>query len=337
MSAEVIDAGSLTFDPVSRSITRTVGSWSGDGIVEGSNFTITDSASNNIEFIVDSVPAQLGPDVTVLVAQPITTETSSSARINLNQAVVEVVATVDGSTDVSVGALNTLVSTRNGVSTVYNTTAGESGSNQESDADLRFKRTASFQLSGRAVDGAIRARILELDEVEECLVISNRTNSTDSEGRPAKSFEAVVYPAGVVGSEIATIIFNSQPAGIESFGSEVYSVVDTQGTNQTVKFSYAEDVDIYATAEVTIDATKYPADGDEQIKQAILKYGDSLSVGDDALSWRATAEVGCAGIDGILNLIISLGTAPNPSGRTDVQISDRQKAVFSELRIEVIR
>lgn len=206
------------------------------------------------------------------------------------------------------------------------------GKEIESDADLRARRLLTLATAGAGTEEAIRARILEIDEVTDARVFSNRTMVTDAFGRPPKSFESVVL--GGDEDDIAKVIWLTAPAGIEIYGDITKTVVDSQGFDQTVKFSRPTEVPIYIIITVTTDST-FPVDGDEAIKEAVAAYGDkTFSIGDDVITTMLYCPIHT--IQGILDIEIDIGTAPGPVGDANVPIADDEVPIFDTSTISVV-
>jgi hypothetical protein len=98
-------------------------------------------------------------------------------------------------------------------------------------------------------------------------------------------------------------------------------------------FNYADVVQIWAIANVTADADLYPLDGDQQVEDAILEYGDTLSVGDDVLPPPIIALI--AEIPGVRDVEVLLGTSSPPTTEDPVTITSIEIAEFDAARITV--
>ena len=220
------------------------------------------------------VKSKLGDDFVTLLA--VTLPESGTATVAIE-------AEIAGYRPAAAGEITQIVTPIDGWDAVTNTSKVTDGRNEETDALLRLRRRESLQASGSAVDQAIRARLEALPEVVTASVRSNRSLGVDVEGLPPKSFRAVIFPNPVADEAIiAQTIWKHQPAGIESAGSVVHTVTDSQGYEQTVKFDYASPISIYVAVTRTKTAT-YPADGDDKIKTAIASLFSTLSVGNDLL------------------------------------------------------
>lgn len=206
------------------------------------------------------------------------------------------------------------------------------GQNVETDQELKIRRLTELAKAGRATIDAIIANLREIEDVQTVVVFQNNTAVTDIDGRPPHSVDIVVQ--GGTNAEIATVIFDSVAAGITMIGDITETVIDSQGFNQTIKFSRPTEVDIYVIVDITKDPNKYPTDGDQRVEDAILAYGDTLGVGDDVIVHPAM-EASIGAIHGITDVVFKVGIAPAPTLDNNIVMTPRQLAVFDSARITV--
>ena len=123
------------------------------------------------------------------------------------------------------------------------------------------------------------ADILDIDRVDFALVRSNR-DSVVVDGIDPNHVSVVVHPDGDASYylEIAEVIFANVPSGIDMMGATIFDVTDSEGFTQQVRFDIANEIDIYVTANITVNGA-YPVLGDDLVAAAILAYGNALSVG----------------------------------------------------------
>lgn len=206
------------------------------------------------------------------------------------------------------------------------------GKDIETDAELRLRRKKTLATAGASTEEAIRARVLEIDEVTDARVFSNRTMFVDAFGRPPKSFETVVL--GGEEQEIADVIWSQAPAGIEIYGNITKTVVDSQGISQTVKFSRPTPIDIYIDITLTVDSAAFPVNGDVAVQENIANYGDAnFSIGDDVITTMLYCPI--HDVQGILGITIDIGTAPNPVGDANIPIAEDEVSNFDTAFINV--
>lgn len=237
------------------------------------------------------------------------------------QGSVNVTADVDGPTDAPIYTLIVIDTPVTGLDAVLNLNEVILGRNEETDGEYRIRRIESLQRAGSSTVEAIRARLLEIQEVDEVVIFENITMDTDSNGLPPKSFKAFVQ--GGDNQEVADAIWLNKPAGIETFGDITSVVVDSQGVNQTVKFSRPVEVPIYITIEITKDTSPLSqwatVTGPGLVKEALAAYISTLKIGQDVIVYPklVAALNSIAGID---DLEIGVGTAPAPALGADANV-----------------
>lgn len=225
-----------------------------------------------------------------------------------------------------------------GLSSVNNIAAGLAGRDVETDEEFRIRRRESLTAIGAGTDEAIRSALLqEVDNVTAALVISNRTDVTDGDGRPPHSFEAVV--SGGDEQEIADKIWEKQPSGIQPNGDITKTVVDSVGNNQTVKFSRPTNVYIWVDLDYALNTEEsFPTNGEDLIKEAIVDWAaENLGIGDDVIYQRLSIPI--YSVPGVGTITITLATSTTPGGppgsytAADITIASDEIAVFDTTRM----
>jgi uncharacterized phage protein gp47/JayE len=250
----------------------------------------------------------------------------------------DVEADEDGPNSLPANTLDTIATPISGWDSVNNPEAGTTGRDVETDDELRLRFASTF-LAGNATDEAIRAKLLNnVDGVQTASVTSNRSLATDGEGRPPKSFEAVVQ--GGSDSDVAEEIWKTMPSGIESFGNTSEIIVDSEGRNQTIKFSRPTEIFIYVKVQRDFyNEEEYPTDGDNQIKQKIVEWAlTEYTPGKDVIRGRLNIPI--YEVPGIGELNVLIDWIPSPGGtptyvEEDAPIASREIAVFDTSRIVV--
>jgi len=208
--------------------------------------------------------------------------TSNSGNINLVSvsSLVEATAGTAGAIDFYADTLTLLGSPVIGISTVTNENDFNIGRNEESDAELRVRMEAREQSTGTATKPSIEASISDVTGVSFAYVIENTTFANDADGRPPKSYET--YVAGGLDSSIANVIWETKPAGIETWGDTSVVIVDHNGDAQLVKFSRFDNK--YAWVRITYvinSEEEFLPDGPDQIREAVVETGDGFYRGED--------------------------------------------------------
>jgi uncharacterized phage protein gp47/JayE len=217
-----------------------------------------------------------------------------------------------------------------GWASATNPTDAAVGNEIESDPNYKVRRSTSVQKSANSTVPAIRAKILEIADVDDCFVFENYTSGTVS-GRPPKSVEAIVL--GGTDLEIGNAIWASKAGGIEPYGTSSVVITDSQGQPHTIGFSRPTVINIYLELDITVDGT-FPLTGDDLVKAAILAYGDGLSMGDDVIVFPKLIAA-LSSITGINDVAIRIGTAPSPTLDNNIAIATTERAAFDTSRILV--
>jgi len=243
-----------------------------------------------------------------------------------------------GANTVPINTLTVISTPVTGWDSVNNPVAGTQGRALETDAELRIRRDSAY-LTGNATDEAIRSKILQnVSGVTSATVTSNRTNTTDASGRPPKSFEAVVE--GGDNDDLASEIWTTMPSGIEPYGNTTVVVADSQGNNQSIKFSRPETMYVWITVKRNFNSEEsYPTNGDDTIKANIVAWAAAnLDPGIDLIRQRLNTPIydvpGIGDIEITLDYSISIGHSPVYSEQ-NVPVTIRQLASVAVSRIIV--
>lgn len=234
--------------------------------------------------------------------------------------------------------INVIETPISGWSTVTNLLDGTLGANEETDVELRARRQKSVGNNSVGVLDSIYSAVANIDGVEQLVVLENDTNSTDSNGLPAKSFNVIV--SGGDDQTIGDTIWLNKPAGILSFGTEDVTVQDTQGTDHIVSFSRPTAIDIYVEVDITI-FSDYPTLGDDLIKQAIVDYangelvsGEGFTLSEDIILTRLYTPINTVPDHQINTLKID--TSYPPIETSNITIGINEIGRFTVDNIEVV-
>lgn len=246
--------------------------------------------------------------------------------------------------------VDTIVTPVAGLSGVVNDAALNAGEDAESDAALRARMVLALQTTGQGTDGALRARLLDVAQVEQVRVVSNRTDAVVN-GQPAHSVHAIVWPdIGIDEDAIAAVLYNNLPSGIESHGARTADVTNSQGQTATVKWSYATAVPM-GVRLTYVKTAAFPVDGQDQLRDAVLAVfdgveedddlftivGDGLDVGETVRIYRiiqACATV--AGLDSLTVELSKVATADPPTGLVNVAMDDDEIATIVTGKIYLV-
>ena len=182
---------------------------------------------------------------------------------------------VVGAKIVVYGSLTVIETPWSGLEEVFNFDDGILGRGHEKDAEARIRREQSLQAAGAGTLPAIVARIG--DDIDGVSIVKGFENREDIEvdGRPPHSFEVVIV--GGVDQEIADILWQIKPAGIQTVGNAPnntglgISVLDSNGDLQIMHFS--RPVNKYIT--MVLSLFEY----DEEIFPNLFKMYKDIGIG----------------------------------------------------------
>lgn len=200
---------------------------------------------------------------------------------------------------------------------------------------LRQRREDELSRGGSATVQAIRAELLgQLGPagLESVIMFENDGDEVDNDGLPPHSFEAVIFDDGLVDDdEIAQVIFDEKAGGIKPHGNDSGTATDVNGDNHTVRFTRAEEVEIWLEFDITLRDDYV---GEATFKQTVAERCDAVfGSGDDVTFFDVM--VAAAGL-GVHVIGLRLGLAASPTLSADLPINIRQIARFDTARIAIM-
>jgi uncharacterized phage protein gp47/JayE len=249
----------------------------------------------------------------------------------------------DGAVDVAAAAVETgplvvpafvideIVTPVSGWNVVTNLLDAETGALIETDEDLRVRREQEIAGPGTAPLDSIRANLLGIPGVTIVNMFQNVSDVTDADGIPPHAVEALVV--GGDDQAIFDTLLASVAAGIATHGTETGSALDSEGNSHVMKFSRPEDFDLYIAITLVKDPDGYPEDGDDQIKAAIVAWGDSRPIGYDAHDSAISAQA--FAVDGVLDVTSAFVDFEAPANGASFVVTNRQRLIYDTSRIVV--
>jgi uncharacterized phage protein gp47/JayE len=237
-----------------------------------------------------------------------------------------------GTLQVDIGQLNTIAEPVSGWTAVTNASAGDPGSEPETDDELRLKRERELEAAGSANLDAIIANVSNVDGVIDVSGIDNVKHYYVN-GLPPKSIRITVR--GGSDDDVAEAIFDTKSAGIDTIGDTTINVVDSQGQNQPINFVRGSALTFYAEATLQVSALWNPPDDLDAAKARVSAYINSLGLGDDVIYDRVLCALYDAEekIEKVLTLTI--GFAPSPVGTSDLSVSDENYATSDVANLDI--
>lgn len=203
---------------------------------------------------------------------------TNSQIINVYQG-VEATSTNLGAISADAGTLTSIQSPVNGWLSVTNPFDASIGSEIQTDEELRDYYRSAKNFGGSSTTNALIASLYRVSGVKYVSITENTSNIASA--MPSHSFSAVVL--GGRRDDIAQVIFENKPIGINSFGSSEGNAVDINGNNYTVQFSRPEYVPIAIKISLTQQAG-FENSNYDLIRQNIIDYLNTMQYGGGVIS-----------------------------------------------------
>lgn len=157
-------------------------------------------------------------------------------------------------------------------------------------------------------------------------------------GRPGKSFEIVVE--GGADLDIAEVILNSKPAGIQSYGSTTVQVFDQYDNPYNISFSRPTSVPIYATIVLQTDLSsvhpKFNPQSIQTIQQDIVDIINGVGIGGLVIGFGSDGLIGAFNsVPGIIAYTLFFDRAPNPLTNTNLQMQPEEVPLGETFNVAV--
>lgn len=288
--------------------------------------------SENVLLIIEA--ADVESENSMLLTDNLTTESV--------MAIISFASEEPGEVSLPNGAITKIVTAPTGFLSCTNLCGYVAGRLLETDVELRQSYVDKiFSRSSRMTDSIRSAILANCAGVTAAQVYENRTNETDSEGRPPHSVEAVVD--GGSNSDIAEQILATVSAGITTYGSVV---VDVPGEDDDmIEVCFNRPTYIYCWFKVTLTISKasaVPANYAELVETAIVDAMSQVENGEDVVPQQQFLPAIYEQVPGISYIDVAIYTTtsasegqPSSYPLRSVEITNRQRAMTSSTRIEV--
>ena len=171
--------------------------------------------------------------------------------------------------NVAASDISQIVNPVTGVDSIDSVELVSTGSEEESDYNLRKRFEMSRDGLGSTNAPSVINSILRVPTVTSVGIVENATDSTDSDGRPPHSFQCYVNGGNDYHKQIAESILERKPLGIQTYGDVSETVTDSAGTTHTIKFSHSQTLNIYVKASIKTNAS-FENTGISDIKSKII-------------------------------------------------------------------
>lgn len=224
---------------------------------------------------------------------------------------------------------------------VTNTSVAVLGDDPETDNQLHIKQQRETSNTSYSQVDALYAGITNLAGVDYVRIYQNWTLETDDKGIPAKTIAAVVDGGDT--EAIANVMWLKAPMLSNYAGNLEHPVTmfDRFGLAYQITFYRPEKVPVYIDLDITItDASIYPADAYDQIKQNIIDYAayglnssNGFPPGSPVIYSRLYTPIN--EVPGFKINHLYIGTSASPTGTSDLEMSWLQVAEFTGDNINI--
>ena len=299
-----------------------------DGVARGTNGTVIDPSVS--DFIVSVVGNSLARFK--VIEGPYTIDIADGPTFKSGP--IKLISEDTGEIVANTGTLTIIETPLGGVDAFTNESDAKLGAVKESDPDLKLKRNTELQIAGSATIDAIISELNSRTLVTAVIVFENKTSIIDLDGRPPKSLDIVVE--GDDDQDLADAIFKVVGGGNETIGDIVKTTFDSAGFSHITKFSRSTPIEIHIELDLIVDSN-YPGDGDTQVENALLAYGNLQNIGQNVIIFGSDPLI-CSfdEIPGILDVVIRIGKLINPTLNDNIIIAAREKAKFDSSRITIV-
>lgn len=248
------------------------------------------------------------------------------------------VATSTGPTVANAGTLDVITTPVTGWTSITNINDATLGTDVETDTAYRIRQANELSATGACTVPSIQADLLQVAGVISVSVLENTTNFINADGLPPHTFSPVIWDGTspqASNDDIAQVIWDDKPAGIQSVGLLSGDAIDDNGVTRTMQFNRAIQVTIYVAWTCTLAPGVSTGSIAPLVKEAAVAYAQAnIGQGSEvvALAIRAQALT----IPGVIDVpTFAIGTSPSPSLDANITIPDLSIAVFDTSRMTV--
>jgi len=272
---------------------------------------------------------------------PFSLEINENLLINKATISIVFIATSTGALNVNAGAMS-LKDNISGVDFATNLQNGIIGRDVESDSELRrdvINKPIVQSKTAEAIESALKDTN-KIQGVTYVKVVNTKigTKMINEQPYDIVAIEAVVF--GGNNNDVAQVIFDTQAEPAYTTGNTSGIATDDNGIQHTIRFT--RPVNQYIWVEVELEEESegsLPLNYVDIVKTAIMKYADTLNIGDDVnIAYLSNYIIN--DLIGLKNIHIELAATNNTSdtptyAASGIDIAEKEIAIFSDVRINV--
>jgi hypothetical protein len=236
-----------------------------------------------------------------------------------------------GPVEAPAGFLTVIATPVSGWTSITNSGDATGGRVADEDPTVRLRREQQLTRAGSSTLDAIRADLLAIDEIEHVEMFENVKDTSDSNGLPPHTYEAVIWdgsPPAASDDAIAQVLWDSNH---RSFGSSSGTATDANGIAQPMRFTRSTAKQVYLIFDMDVDGAFVDAD----FRAAVAEQANAIhNTGADVFATRLIALAWAQ--PGVTNVhSVKLGFAPTPTLSLDLTVAIREIARFDSGNISV--
>ncbi|WP_346347309.1 baseplate J/gp47 family protein [Apilactobacillus xinyiensis] len=220
--------------------------------------------------------------------------------------------------NVPANKITVLVDQINGVDSVINPDTAEGGAEQESDLDYQERIHLSNEAPGGPTKNGIISALMKVPGVQLVDVDWN-SDWTKPNAQGDQPGAIHVYVQGGRNEVIGQTLFETYGFGIPLAGDIEYTASDIGGHKQTVRFSKAKALDIYAKIVLDVNDDFDESTSISELQQNVADYIDTVSMG-EPIKYKKFIQL-ALNIDGVDDCSISIGTDQNNLSANDISMA----------------
>jgi len=253
------------------------------------------------------------------------------------------VCTTTGARDIDFNQVNTLVGTISGLLYSQNDTKITGGSDLETDAEFRLRKNIATFAANANSEAAIKTNLFRLnnsearDDLQILSVITDVDRTVNHDVTTIIDIAAGYTTPDYKKEQIAQAIYDGLPVGIATDGTVTKTIDDTNGNSISIKYSYATQVTMYAEIAITVDADIFPDNGEEQIQNALVTWGNAKPLGAlIVLNGSDSVNTILNSVEGILAVTgITVDDVTPTVATTNYQLADTERGVWEAANITI--
>lgn len=210
-----------------------------------------------------------------------------------------------GAVETTPNTITTPVTVVLGVVSVTNPTAGTTGVNEETDAQLKIRRRQSLSIGATGYLNGLQASLSQLEGMVDVKVYENITDTT-ADTIPPHSIWVVVD--GGTAADIADTIYKKRSAGCGMKGSQSYTILTPSGQNFVAKWDnkITKALSIKFNIQKTLATATFDTSAIAQYISDNLSFGIGEGANTSDITTLAQQAIDTNGGNGVaLNVLIS--------------------------------